>query len=424
MSVGDEARPARPNRRCRSCGWVRPSLIEQLLEAVAVFGEVDAVGRGAEDRHAGRLERLGELQRRLAAELDDDAVQRAVLLLALEDLEHVLRGQRLEIEPVGGVVVGRDGLGLQLTMMVSIAGIAQREGGVAAAIVELDALADAVGAAAEDDDLLAVGGLGLVGDGRRRRASRRSSTCRRSARRTRRRRCRCACRPGGRRARGASSRDVASALAGQLGEARVGEAHGLELRRFSASSGRPCSRTRASVSTMPSIWRGTTGRSCRRRGLSSTLRPRRIACGDHAAGGRASACRARRGWRSCRRPRRGRECSISSRPVRPVSSERSAFCSDSWKVRPMAMASPTDFIAVVSVGVGAGELLEGEARDLGDDIVDGRLERGRGRAAGDVVVEFVERVADGELAPRPWRSGSRWPWRPAPRSARRAGSSR
>ena len=38
---------------------------------------------------------------------------------------------------------------------------------------------------------------------------------------------------------------------------------------------------------------------------------------------------------------------ISLRPVRPVSSERSAFCSDSWKVRPMAMASPTDFIEVV-----------------------------------------------------------------------------
>ena len=31
----------------------------------------------------------------------------------------------------------------------------------------------------------------------------------------------------------------------------------------------------------------------------------------------------------------------------PVSSERSAFCSDSWKVRPMAMTSPTDFICVV-----------------------------------------------------------------------------
>jgi hypothetical protein len=46
--------------------------------------------------------------------------------------------------------------------------------------------------------------------------------------------------------------------------------------------------------------------------------------------------------------------------------------------------------------VGALELLEGEAGDLGDDVVDARLEAGRGDA-GDVVVELVERVADGEL---------------------------
>ncbi len=46
--------------------------------------------------------------------------------------------------------------------------------------------------------------------------------------------------------------------------------------------------------------------------------------------------------------------------------------------------------------LGAGELLEGEARDLGDDVVDRRLERGRRRAAGDVVLDLVEGVADGE----------------------------
>ncbi len=46
--------------------------------------------------------------------------------------------------------------------------------------------------------------------------------------------------------------------------------------------------------------------------------------------------------------------------------------------------------------IGAGELLEGEARDLGDDIIDGRLERGRGDA-GNVVVELVQRVADRQL---------------------------
>ena len=114
---------------------------------------------------------------------------------------------------------------------------------------------------------------------------------------------------------------------------------------------------------------------------------------------------------------------ISSRPVRPVSSERSAFCSDSWKVRPMAMASPTDFIAVVSAVVGAGEFLEGKARDFRDDVVDGRLEEA-GRAAGDVVVELVERVADGELGGDLGDREAGGLARPAPRSARRAGSSR
>ncbi|MCY1296802.1 hypothetical protein D9M70_462120 [compost metagenome] len=46
--------------------------------------------------------------------------------------------------------------------------------------------------------------------------------------------------------------------------------------------------------------------------------------------------------------------SISSRPVRPVSRPRSAFCSDSAKVRPIAMTSPTDFIAVVRTGEAPG----------------------------------------------------------------------
>ena len=45
--------------------------------------------------------------------------------------------------------------------------------------------------------------------------------------------------------------------------------------------------------------------------------------------------------------------------------------------------------------LGARELLEGEARHLGDDIVDRGLERGR-RRAGDVVQQLVERVADGQ----------------------------
>ena len=46
--------------------------------------------------------------------------------------------------------------------------------------------------------------------------------------------------------------------------------------------------------------------------------------------------------------------------------------------------------------VGVGEFLEGPARHLGHDVIDGRLEAGR-RLAGDVVAQFVEAIADGQL---------------------------
>jgi hypothetical protein len=133
-------------------GCFRPSL-HQRLEPLAVLGQVDGVGRGAEDRDARIVQRVGQLQRRLAAELHDHPVQRAVLLLDAQDLHHVLEGQRLEIEPVRGVVVGRDGLGVAVDHDGLVARIGQRETGVTAAIVELDPLADPVRAAAEDDDL-------------------------------------------------------------------------------------------------------------------------------------------------------------------------------------------------------------------------------------------------------------------------------
>ena len=46
--------------------------------------------------------------------------------------------------------------------------------------------------------------------------------------------------------------------------------------------------------------------------------------------------------------------------------------------------------------IGAGEFLEGKARDLRDHIIDGRLEGSRRRALGDVVFQLVERIADGQ----------------------------
>jgi hypothetical protein len=47
--------------------------------------------------------------------------------------------------------------------------------------------------------------------------------------------------------------------------------------------------------------------------------------------------------------------------------------------------------------VGTREFLEREARDLGHDVIDRRLERGRRQAARDVVLELVERIANRKL---------------------------
>jgi hypothetical protein len=55
--------------------------VQQLLEALAVLGQVDGVGLVPRIGMPASSSALGELQRRLAAELDDHAEQRAVLLL-------------------------------------------------------------------------------------------------------------------------------------------------------------------------------------------------------------------------------------------------------------------------------------------------------------------------------------------------------
>ena len=73
-------------------------------------------------------------------------------LQPVADVQHVFVGERLEEEAVARVVVGRDGLGVAVDHHGLEAGVAQRERGVHAAVVELDALADAVRTAAEDHD--------------------------------------------------------------------------------------------------------------------------------------------------------------------------------------------------------------------------------------------------------------------------------
>ncbi len=141
-------------------GGGQARVAQDAAESAALLGQVDGLRLGADDRHAVVLERLGQAERGLAAELDDHTGERSGLLLGVDDLQHVLQGERLEVEPVGGVVVGGDGLRVAVDHDGLVPGLGEREGGVHAGVVELDALADAVRAGAEDDHR----GLGARGD--------------------------------------------------------------------------------------------------------------------------------------------------------------------------------------------------------------------------------------------------------------------
>ena len=94
----------------------------------------------------------GELQRGLTAELDHHTIG----LLNLNDIENIFKSQRLEIETVAGVVIGRHRLGVAVHHHCGDALLLRGERGVAAAVIELDALADAIRSTTQNHHLALV----------------------------------------------------------------------------------------------------------------------------------------------------------------------------------------------------------------------------------------------------------------------------
>ena len=125
------------------------------VEAFAVFGDVDAVGLGAEDVFAPFIQVFGELDGGLAAEGHDHAEG----FFRIENMADIFGSEGLEVEAVGGVEVGGNGFGVVVDQHYFIAGFFQRPYAVNRGVVELDALADADGAGAENDDLFFAGGM-------------------------------------------------------------------------------------------------------------------------------------------------------------------------------------------------------------------------------------------------------------------------
>ena len=123
--------------------------VEHLGKEFAVFRQLDAFRLRADDRDASRFQSGGKIERRLSTELHDHALR----LFLFVDVEHVFVRQRLEIKFVARVVVGRNRLRVRVDHDRLEPQLAQGESGVDAAVVELDALADAIRPAAENHDL-------------------------------------------------------------------------------------------------------------------------------------------------------------------------------------------------------------------------------------------------------------------------------
>ena len=134
-------------------------LVEQSGEALAVLGKIDGVGLGAHNVHAALLEHARQLKRSLAAERHHDAVG----ALDIDNVHDVLVGERLKVQAVRGVVVSRNGLGVAVDYDGLEAASRQCVARVHAAVIELDTLANAVGAGAQDHRLGLVRRRGLVG---------------------------------------------------------------------------------------------------------------------------------------------------------------------------------------------------------------------------------------------------------------------
>ena len=113
---------------------------------MSILCGLDAFGLCPENGHAGCLQAVSEIERRLTAELNEYALR----FFLIANVEHVLESERLKVKFVARVVIGRDGLRIRIDHYRFESELAQRKGGVHAAVIELNSLADTVRPAPQD----------------------------------------------------------------------------------------------------------------------------------------------------------------------------------------------------------------------------------------------------------------------------------
>ena len=129
--------------------------VERVRKGSAVLREVDCLDARAHDVDGCLVEGLGEVDRRLAAELH----QRAGDTFGLCYMKGAVEVERFEVEAVRGVEVGRDRFWVGVDHHSPHAGLTQRPRGVDRAVIELDALADSNRSGPDDQHGAHVNGI-------------------------------------------------------------------------------------------------------------------------------------------------------------------------------------------------------------------------------------------------------------------------
>src|SRR5215470_2780712 len=146
------------NQRRAVAGLRNFQFFQQTPKAPAIFRQVDRLWRGTDDGNTIALQFQREIERSLPAKLHDDALR----LFAFHDGENVFESERLKVQTIRSVVVGRNRLWVAIDHDGLEAVFVERIGCVAAAIVEFNALPDAVRTAAQNHDFGALLRIRLI----------------------------------------------------------------------------------------------------------------------------------------------------------------------------------------------------------------------------------------------------------------------
>ena len=129
------------NRSRRSIFRLRYSqLAQQRAKTLSILGKINGIRRRTDDRDAGSVQTHCEIQRSLSAKLHNHARR----LFNIDDVHHVFKRERFEVETVGSVVVSRNRFRIAVDHDRFVTRLVQRERRMTAAVIEFDALADAI----------------------------------------------------------------------------------------------------------------------------------------------------------------------------------------------------------------------------------------------------------------------------------------